>query len=182
MIIQFTIIFNADLNETKLIFIRWMAFSLEGLRRNLDSGFLSLGISISLLNNYNPKIMKKIVIAFICLFFASCAGGGGSTHIPPKTILIGQPTILILELNARGAGSGKLSKRYTDIQCHYRVGRDDKFIAIPMSPTAENSTLLTVQCILPPLTAKPGDKLEYYIDMKFDGVYNKRMESPVPFE
>lgn len=182
MIIQFTIIFNADLNETKLIFIRWMAFSLEGLRRNLDSGFLSLGISISLLNNYNPKIMKKIVIAFICLFFASCAGGGGSTHIPPKTILIGQPTILILELNAWGAGSGKLSKRYTDIQCHYRVGRDDKFIAIPMSPTAENSTLLTVQCILPPLTAKPGDKLEYYIDMKFDGVYNKRMESPVPFE
>ncbi len=159
-----------------------MAFSLEGLRRNLDSGFLSLGISISLLNNYNPKIMKKIVIAFICLFFASCAGGGGSTHIPPKTILIGQPTILILELNAWGAGSGKLSKRYTDIQCHYRVGRDDKFIAIPMSPTAENSTLLTVQCILPPLTAKPGDKLEYYIDMKFDGVYNKRMESPVPFE
>jgi hypothetical protein len=182
VIIQFTIIFNADLNETKLIFIRWMAFSLEGLRRNLDSGFLSLGISISLLNNYNPKIMKKIVIAFICLFFASCAGGGGSTHIPPKTILIGQPTILILELNAWGAGSGKLSKRYTDIQCHYRVGRDDKFIAIPMSPTAENSTLLTVQCILPPLTAKPGDKLEYYIDMKFDGVYNKRMESPVPFE
>lgn len=182
MIIQFTIIFNAALNETKLIFIRWMAFSLEGLRRNLDSGFFSLGISISLLNNYNPKIMKKIVIAFICLFFASCAGGGGSTHIPPKTILIGQPTILILELNAWGASSGKLSKRYTDIQCHYRVGRDDKFIAIPMSPTAENSTLLTVQCILPPLTAKPGDKLEYYIDMKFDGVYNKRMESPVPFE
>ena len=126
--------------------------------------------------------MKKIVIAFICLFFASCAGGGGSTHIPPKTILIGQPTSLILELNAWGAGSGKLSKRYTDIQCHYRVGQDDKFIAIPMSPTAENSTLLTVQCILPPLTAKPGDKLEYYIDMKFDGVYNKRMESPVPFK
>ena len=126
--------------------------------------------------------MKKSALAMVCLLIISCAGGGGSTHIPPKTILIGQPTSLILELNAWGAGSGKLSKRYTDIQCHYRVGGDEKFTAIPMYPTAETSTLLTVQCILPPLTAKPGDKLEYYIDMKFDGVYNKRMESLVPFK
>ena len=126
--------------------------------------------------------MKKTALALLCLFFSSCAGGGGTTHLPPKSIRIGQPISLIMELNAWGAGSGKLSKRYTDIQCHYRVGGDDKFIAIPMSPTAENSTLLTVQCILPPLTAKPGEKLEYYIDMKFDGVYNKRMESPVPFK
>ncbi len=118
----------------------------------------------------------------VCLLIVSCAGGGGSKHIPPKTILIGQPTRLIMELNAWGAGSGKLSKRYTDIQCHYRVGGDDKFISIPMSPTAENSTLLTVQCILPPLSAKPGEKLEYYIDMKFDGVYSKRTESPVSFK
>ena len=126
--------------------------------------------------------MKKTALALLCLFFSSGAGGGGSTHIPPKTILIGHPTILILELNAWGAGSGKLSKRYTDIQCRYRVGGEEKFTTIPMSPTVENSTVLTVQCILPPLTAKPGEKLEYYIDMKFDGVYNKRAEVPIPFE
>ena len=30
--------------------------------------------------------------------------------------------------------------------------------------------------------AKPGDELAYYIDEKFDGVYNKRIEKAVPFE
>lgn len=131
---------------------------------------------------HKTKTMKKIVVAFICLFFASCAGGGGTTHIPPKSIRIGQPTPLVMELSSWGAGSGKLSKRYTDIQCHYRVGGNDKFTTVPMVPKMETPTLLTVECTIPPLVAKPGEKLEYYIDMKFDGVYNKRNEAPILFE
>lgn len=69
-----------------------------------------------------------------------------------------------------------------DLPSEPEVGGNEKFTTLPMSPTAETSTLLTVQCILPALSAKPGGKLEYYIDMKFDGVYNKRTEAPVPFE
>lgn len=126
--------------------------------------------------------MKKTVIALICLFFTSCAGGGGTTHIPPKSIRIGQPTPLVMELSNWGAGSGKLFKRYIDIQCHYRVSGNDKFTTIPMVPKVETATLLTVECAIPSLAAKPGEKLEYYIDMKFDGVYNKRTEAPISFE
>ena len=87
-----------------------------------------------------------------------------------------------MELTSWGAGSGKLSKRYREIQCHYRIVGAENYAAVPMTPTAETKERLTVQCVIPALTAKAGDKLEYYIDMKFDGVYNKRVEQPVPFE
>src|ERR1019366_5434021 len=124
--------------------------------------------------------MRKAILASICLALSSCAGGGGSVHIPPKSIHIGQPTTLTMELSVWGAGSGKLSKRYTDIQCHYRIAGSENFFALPMTPTTETADHLTVECVIPSLPAKLGDKLEYYIDEEFDGVYNKRIEKPVP--
>ena len=87
-----------------------------------------------------------------------------------------------MELTSWGAGFGKLSKRYTETQCHYRIVGTEDYAAVPMAPIAETAERLTVQCVIPPLTAKPGDELEYYIDEKFDGVYNKRIEKAVPFE
>jgi hypothetical protein len=126
--------------------------------------------------------MNKIIRALTFVALGACAGGGGSVHIPPKSIHIGQPTPLTMELRAWGAGVGKLSTRYTDIQCHYRIAGRDRYSTIPMTPIAESADSLKVQCVIPPLDAKPGDALEYYIDEKFDGIYNKRVEKPVPFE
>jgi hypothetical protein len=130
------------------------------------------------------KMKYTALTAGLCatLFMSSCAGGGGSVHIPPKSIRVGQPTTLTMELTSWGAGSGKLSKRYTEIQCHFRIAGTEDYSVVRMTPIAETSERLTVQCSIPPMTAKPGDKLEYYIDHEFDGVYNKRIESPVPFE
>jgi len=126
--------------------------------------------------------MHKIIASITVAALTACAGGGGSVHIPPTSIHIGQATPLTMELRAWGAGFGKLSKRYTDIQCHYRIVGSDGYATVPMSPIAESEGVLTVQCVIPPLHAKAGDALEYYIDEKFDGIYNKRVEKPVPFE
>jgi len=128
------------------------------------------------------RIMNRAFLGLVCLMMTGCPGGGGSVYIPPKSIRIGQPTTLTMELTSWGAGFGKLSKRYTEIQCHFRIAGTANYSVVPMTPIAETSERLTVQCVIPPLTAKPGDKLEYYIDEKFDGVYNKRVEQPVPFE
>jgi hypothetical protein len=126
--------------------------------------------------------MSKIIRTLTFVVLGACAGGGGSDHIPPKSIHVGLPTPLTMVLRVWGAGFGKLSKRYTDIQCHYRIVGSDRYSAVPMTPIAESRDSLKVQCVIPALHAKPGDALEYYIDEKFDGVYNKRVEKPVPFE
>src|SRR5581483_8266855 len=98
--------------------------------------------------------MNKNVIAFIFLTLSACAGGGGSDHTPPKSIHIGQPTTLNMDLRVWGAGSGKLSHRYTDIQCHYRIIGNENFSVVPMLPIKETSDFLAVQCIIPALSAK----------------------------
>lgn len=128
------------------------------------------------------NIANRTLLGLLCLLVTGCAGGGGSNHTPPQSIHAGQPTTLTMELTSWGAGFGKLSKRYTEIQCHYRMAGAAPYDVVPMTPTAETKERLTVQGVIPALTAKPGDKLEYYFDMKFDGVYNKRAEQLVPFE
>ena len=122
------------------------------------------------------------VLAFTFLALTSCAGGGGSEHIAPKSIHVGQPTTLTMEVSVWGAGSGKLSNRCSEIQCHSRVVGNQAFSVVPMTPVAETPGRLTVACVIPPLSAKAGDQFEYYIDERSDGVYNKRIEQPVPFE
>jgi hypothetical protein len=87
-----------------------------------------------------------------------------------------------MELKVWGAGSGILSKRYTNIQCHYRIVGAEAYSAVPMTPSSETPDRLTVECTIPPLDGKAGDRLEYYIDEEFDGHYNRRVEKPVPFE
>lgn len=126
--------------------------------------------------------MFRAIALIACLTATGCAGGGGSIHLPPKEVSIGQPTVLSMELSSWGAGRGKLSKRYTDLQCHYRIVGSDRYDVVPMQLVAETNKQLKVKFAIPPLTAKPGDKLEYYFDMKFDGVYNKRVEEPIPFK
>jgi hypothetical protein len=134
--------------------------------------------------------MYRRIFTLICLafssFIAGCggglAGGGGSYHTPPKAIRIGQPTALSVDFKAWGAGAGKLSTRYKNVLCHYRIVGSEVYSEIPMTPTSETPERLTVEGVIPPMAAKPGDQLEYYIDEMFDGHYNRQAEKPVPFE
>lgn len=87
-----------------------------------------------------------------------------------------------MELTAWGAGSGKLSKRYTEIKCHYRTSGNERYLSLPMTQISETPDRLKVQCLVPSLHTKAGDGLEYYFDFKFDGVYSKVSEKPIPFE
>ena len=87
-----------------------------------------------------------------------------------------------MELTSWGTGAGKLSERYTEIRCHYRIAGGAQYDVVPMTPIAETKERLTVQGVIPALAAKPGDKLEYFMDMKFDGVYNKGVEHLLSFE
>ena len=128
--------------------------------------------------------MKSIAALLVPALFllGSCAGGGGSVHVPPESIHAGKPTTLTVSFTVWGAGFGRLSRRYTDIRCHYRIVGSTSYSDIPMVPVSETSKRLEVQGVIPPLPAKAGDQLEYYFDEKFDGVYNKRVEKPVPFD
>jgi hypothetical protein len=131
------------------------------------------------------QFINRTAFGLVCLALSSCGGlaGGGSTyHTPPKSIHVGQPTTLSMELKVWGAGSGKLSNRYTNIQCHYRIVGTDTYSVVPMTLTTETNDRLTVECVIPPLEAKAGDKLEYFIDHQFDHVYNRYNPKPVPFE
>jgi hypothetical protein len=129
----------------------------------------------------------KTFLGLICipvLLICSCRppgfeiGGGGSVHHPPEKIIVNQPTKLAIELVVWGEGSGKMSERWKDVKCHYRVGPND-WAAIDMTVESEQKEKITFVCTIPP-QQKAGVKLEYYFDMLFDGHYNKESSHFVP--
>lgn len=126
-------------------------------------------------------LAKYALLGLGALLLTGCAGGGGSLHVPPEFIEIGQPTTLTFEFSVWGSGSGQLSKRYTDRRCNYRIVGDKQFRSIPMRQVSETAERLTAQCTIPALNARPGDYLEYSYQMLFDGVLNEESEAPVPF-
>jgi hypothetical protein len=113
---------------------------------------------------------------------AARSGGGGSVHVPPRSIAYGQTTLLTLELNAWGGGAGKLSQRYAQIQCHYRPEGATTFNSVPCSVQSETADRLVVSAALPSFSREDGNFVEYYFDMNFDGVYNKRPVEKVPLK
>lgn len=115
-------------------------------------------------------------------------GGGGSTHIPPRSIIAGLPTTLSVELSVWGAGSGPISSRYKDVMCYYKYTGSDKFFAVQMQPSTTLFQRLTelkrlvYECTLPVFSLDQGDVIEYYFDMKFDGHYNRKPINKIPIE
>lgn len=105
----------------------------------------------------------------------------GLLHTPPESIAIGEPVTLVFEFSVWGAGSGRLSSRYTERRCHYRLAGQGPFVTTPMLQVTETAESLTAQCTIPPLAARPGDRLEYRYDMLFDRVLNEYEEDSVPF-
>lgn len=128
------------------------------------------------------KLMRWIQACLSCLMVvmgASCLsltgfeiGGGGSRHWQPERIIPGQPTVLELELTVWGDGSGKMSKRWKQVKCHYRLVGTKQWTTISMTPKIEEEERIVFTCTLPPQD-QVGGAVEYYFDKMFDGYYNK---------
>jgi hypothetical protein len=109
-------------------------------------------------------------------------GSGGSIHEPPDHVVYGQPAGLKLLLVVSGEGSGKMSKRYRDVQCHHRLDTESDFRTIAMRVLTEDADEITFVCEVPPATDPNAAAMTYYFDMVFDGHYNKIQEHNVPIQ
>jgi len=117
---------------------------------------------------------------FVLLGCDGIAGGGGSKHAPPDVIEYSQSTPLQLELSVWGAGSGKMTERYTEVRCHYKPENADSFSIIEGNVESESEDRMVVAFKLPAFTPEEGDYVEYYFDMNLDGRYNKQPVARVP--
>ncbi|MFH1024219.1 MAG: hypothetical protein V1809_12635 [Planctomycetota bacterium] len=121
---------------------------------------------------------EKVFLSVICLaMITGCSlwedGGGGTTHLPPKVIYAGQPTTLELRTSVWGYERTTIENRFAEMHCHYRLSGEAKYIEAPFVFLRKEKGEGVYTCTLPPFT-KVGGKVEYYIDMKFDGVYSQR--------
>jgi len=133
------------------------------------------------------RFLAELILGFslFSLGFTGCAGGGGTAHVPPKQIIAGQTTLLTLEVNVWGAGWGKMTSRYRNVTCHYRLVGEPDYRNLPMVPGKEFTSKPpsnregTFLCTLPafPKTAKA---VEYYFDFTFDKLQQSRPPVTVP--
>jgi hypothetical protein len=100
-------------------------------------------------------------------------------HLPPACIVQGEPTQIEIEFSVWGQGTGKMSQRWTEVRCHYRLVGEKDYATIPMRPIAEEETKIRFAGTIPP-QERVGAYLVYYIDELFDGHYNRRNERPIP--
>jgi hypothetical protein len=126
---------------------------------------------------------SRAFLLLTTLLLVSCdglVGGGGSVHTPPGSIAFSQLTPLRLELSVWGAGSGRMSKRYTEIRCHYKAEKGTAFVTLEGKVESEAKGRMFVVFDLPAFDTPDGTYVEYYFDMKLDGHYNKRTVERVP--
>lgn len=121
-------------------------------------------------------------IAVICSLLPGigCAGGGGSQHLPPATITRGEVTPIRLELSVWGAGSGAMSSRYTDVTCVYKTEAAPTPSRLLGIVEQEAEDRMVVLFRLPAFNLEDGSFVEYFFEMKFDGVPNRRDGARIP--
>lgn len=137
--------------------------------------FKTVNVNTYCINNSFVFVLISLIFLLGC---GPDIGGGGSVHIPPEIIRVGEPTVIKLELSVWGQGYGKISKRYTKVQCHYKNDMNNDFKTIDMVLTQENSKTALFICTLPPF--RTSGQLEYYFTMLLDGHENRRDEKPIP--
>jgi hypothetical protein len=136
----------------------------------------------------NVKLKWRFIfgVSLLSIALVGCAGGGGGTaHVPPKQIIAGQPTPLTLEVSVWGAGWGKMTSRYRNVTCHYRLLAEQEYHNLPMMPEKEFTSKPpfnkegSFQCTLPALP-KTAKVVEYYFDFTFDKFRQARPPVTVP--
>lgn len=130
--------------------------------------------------NVITPLAALLLLAFL---LPACSGrGGGSVHTPPEQILYDQSTPLYLELTANGHApiGRKLSRRYTNVCLHYKPQNATAFTTISAHIEKQKRHYLLISFELPPLTPADGAYVDYYMDMKLDGVYCQKESVRVP--
>lgn len=130
----------------------------------------------------------KLTLALFALILLTtllpaCSGGAANTvHTPPEQILYDQSTPIYLELTANGHApiGRKLSHRYTSVCLHYKPQNAAAYTTISAHIEKQKRQYVLVSFELPPLTPADGTYVDYYMDMKFDGVYCQRESVRVP--
>jgi hypothetical protein len=154
---------------------------------NINLDFLFLNQKEIKKGNVKLKRCLISVVPLLSMALIGCAGGGGTAHVPPKHIIAGQPTPLTLEVSVWGAGWGKMTSRYRNVTCHYRLLGEQGYHNLPMMPEKEFTSKPpsnregTFRCTLPvfPKTAKA---VEYYFDFTFDKFQQARPPVTIPIE
>jgi len=119
--------------------------------------------------------MRYLTLTLSAILLVGCAGGGGSVHNPPDQIIAGEATKLKLTFSVWGAGSGDLSRRYTEVVCHYRKTGEQQFHDVPALLISSDQKHMVAEFVIPPQqTSADSTSLEYYFDFLFDGHPNKR--------
>ncbi|MBI5385302.1 MAG: hypothetical protein HZA90_11530 [Verrucomicrobia bacterium] len=119
--------------------------------------------------------MRYAIVLAALIFTGGCfrPGGGHAGHTPPERIVAGEPTILKMEFSVWGAGSGDLSKRYTQIVCHYRQTGQRDFQTAHARVLSSNRERMQTEFTIPPQTLlEAAGTLEYYFEFLFDGHRN----------
>lgn len=125
-------------------------------------------------------VLVRASLIFGIILLAGCPGGGGSVNLPPTAIKYGEPITIEYELSVWGAGSGRVSKRYTAIRCHYKAEKATAFTTLDGTIDRETADRIFVSFKLPKFAASDGAYVEYYLDEMFDGHYNRRPVERVP--
>jgi hypothetical protein len=130
---------------------------------------------------------KYLYLIFLVIAFPTIAcrpsgfkiGGGGTIHIPPDHIQLGEPTSLILELRVWGEGNSDISKRWSEVNCVYKISDSNIYASIAMSIIESDTHKIVYSCMIPP-QFKKGHKIEYYFETRFDGKYSRREGAVIP--
>jgi hypothetical protein len=75
-----------------------------------------------------------------------------------------------------------VTKRYTNIRCHYKAEKATAFTTLEGKVESEAKERMFVVFELPAFSAADGAYVEYYFDMNLDGHYNKRDMERVPLK
>ena len=130
--------------------------------------------------------MNKLVtsLLLLCLLLSGCslAGGGGCVHLPPSNIKAGAPIALKIEFTVFGKASGPLDKRYTHVTCHYRDSAKTEFQTVAATILSADEKAMIAVIVIPPASITDATQIDYYFDFLFDGIYNRRNETPLKIE
>jgi hypothetical protein len=124
--------------------------------------------------NKNWLSAKKSRLSFI-LYLVCCGcfrvGGGGSDQVLPSVIEPGRPAEIRLELSVWGEG-GSIKGRYSNIELHYRIVGDVDYKQLYPQLLSSTSDREVYIFTLPPFPAGTTGYVEFYFELKLNGVQN----------
>jgi hypothetical protein len=126
-------------------------------------------------------VLRSVGAVALVLMLGSCKPDyvSQASHTPASKVVAGEATVMRLQLSVGDDVPGALTKRFTQVKCHYRVQGDKSFTHLDMSLEKEDPNGLTLICTVPPL-GPVGGVLEYTFDWRLDGHHLTYDDQTVP--